>query len=265
VHARLVGIQGVPQFRGELRIEGQGTFAGVRQFCGNEAQIVTASDQLHRQEWTGAGCAASLDIREFKIAQDAVVIVANRRNPAFPNATASQSMSRTDICNLFRPGAPPTWKRYLPTPDSGTGRFISRKLCGNDDLLAGADAVQRTEDYGWLAQAIGRDPAGVGVLPYDIYAKFSGDLMILMPDGVEPSFENIRLGRYPLVRDLYVYSSMDLLRSRPDVFNWVNFAVSSVATMLEATKFFPVSSGVRRASEGILHSVPSSVSLRQTP
>jgi ABC-type phosphate transport system substrate-binding protein len=255
-NAGRVSIPGVPDYQGTILVQGEGTFYGMRRFCGGDAHIVTASDRIPLQDWRDAGCPVDGQIIEFVVARDAVVVVASRKNANLSNVGRSRAMGRSDICNLFRNGGP-NINLYLPTTDSGTSRFVGRELCGDPNLLASADAKVRTEAYDTLATDVAGDPQGIAVVGYAFYMNHANELVMLAPDGIDVDFDTIRNGKYPLVRDLYLYSSPAIL-ARPEVFDWMNFAVASVSTTLERIAYFPVVAAGRRQSEALLRKVPAS-------
>ena len=251
--ARIVDIPGVPKYNGKIRVGGEGTKAGEHDFCGGVAQIGTASDTISDDELRQTGCTSDTKIDRFVIARDAIVVVANPQNPVVNPCSRASSMPRQALCDLFR-NADERLNLYLPTANSGTGRRVGR-YCGDENLIAGANGKVRDEDYDYLASRIAADPMGLGIVGYYFYSKHADSLVMLTPDGVDVNFENVATDKYPLARDLYVYTSEALL-SDPIIFNWINMAVASMAPVLERIKYFPVKPGTREQSEGLLRRAP---------
>src|SRR4030066_120602 len=67
------------------------------------------------------------------------------------------------------------------------------------------------------------NPNGVGVTGVSSARKLTGIAKILKMEGKEPSFENIRDGKYLLYRPLYMVTHMQ--EANPDVKRFINFVM----------------------------------------
>lgn len=259
VNASLLAIPAGPQFKGDVLVDGEGTRAGLRRLCGGDADVATASDRFTEAE-TRALCPTGTALLEFTVARDAVVVVISRKN-AMAKGQERLSVKSADICRVFEANDLRA-QRHIPTLNSGTARFFGRELCKDEGLLDRLDgnadpSVHRSEDYEKVAATISADAIAIGIVGFAFYARYAAELTLLAPDGVEPSAKNVNLGLYPLTRSLFLYATPNSI-AKPHVFNWVNFTVSGMATMLEKIAFFPVAETVREASEALLRKVPQS-------
>jgi phosphate transport system substrate-binding protein len=185
-----------------VRVEGGGTGAGVEALVAGRVDLCAASRpftpdevaSLHRRF-------ATLGVRVL-VARDALSVYLHPSNPV-------TDLRLDDLRRVFS-GAVASWEELggrntavLPVvrpPSSGTYRFFRDHVLRDLDYATTARTAVRTRD---VEQVVGRNPAAIGYGAI-VYGR---DLVHCRIDGVAPSVESVRNGRYPLARYLYFYAA----------------------------------------------------------
>lgn len=125
-------------YSGEITVANIGTTGGLRQFCvEGKVDIANASraiNTLERAACRGKG----LDVAEFRVGTDALVVVVSRENTFLKNVTVEQLQQIfTDAKNWS--DVDPSWpstpiERYIPGADSGTLDFFTETIYGGVEL-----------------------------------------------------------------------------------------------------------------------------------
>lgn len=98
-----------------------------------------------------------------------------------------------------------------------------------------------SEDDTELVKGIEDNPHAIGFFGYAYYNDNQDILKPLSINGVEPNAQTAESEEYPGSRPLYIYSSADVLQSKPHVAGYVNFYLSNVNDVIEEVGYFPVS------------------------
>ena len=98
-----------------------------------------------------------------------------------------------------------------------------------------------SEDDDVLSRGIAADPNGIGFFGYGYYQKNQDQLKPLSINGVAPSAATVENGTYPLARPLYIYTSADVLKEKPQVAAFVNYYLTQGDAAANATGYFPPS------------------------
>ena len=96
------------------------------------------------------------------------------------------------------------------------------------EQILSADNVEFSEDDQKLANNIGSVANSTGFFGYAFYANNADKLKALSVDGVAPSAETANSSEYPLTRPLYIYTTPEILNSKPQVAAFVSFYLENV-------------------------------------
>ena len=186
-----------------IHVSGGGSGVGIEALIDGRAEIAAASRPLASDEVAALHEEfGTLGVR-YLIAQDALSVFLNEKNDI-------RNLSLDQLRGMFD-GTTMEWAEigggsgkvvvFVRPPSSGTHRFFS------DHVLSGAqyspEAVTVPTSRGVLA-AVQGDPyaIGYGGLAY----RLAGVVQIAV-DGIEPTTDNVRRGRYPLARYLVFYTA----------------------------------------------------------
>jgi phosphate transport system substrate-binding protein len=184
-----------------VRIEGGGTRSGVEALVAGEADLAAASRPL-----TPAEVASIYDSFEtlgvgYLLARDALSIYLHPDNPV-------RDLSLDEVRDIFT-GAIIDWSEVggLPQrilvvirpPSSGSFRFFRDHVLRGASYTALAAPGVRTAD---VVTAVRGNPAAVGFGGI----AYGADLVHCAIDGIDPTEENLREGRYALARYLVFYA-----------------------------------------------------------
>jgi phosphate transport system substrate-binding protein len=182
-------------------VEGGGTGAGVRALLDRRVDLTAASRPFTPDEVRALHDRfGTLGLR-YLVARDALSIYLNPANPV-------RDLSLGQLRDVFS-GTATRWSEVggpdreivvvVRPPNSGTYRFFEDHVLGDADYADHAVTATRTSD---VVEAVRRDPWAVGY-----GAVIHGtDLPKARIEGVSPSLDSVRSGRYPLARYLYFYA-----------------------------------------------------------
>jgi phosphate transport system substrate-binding protein len=182
-------------------VEGGGTGGGVRALLERRVDLTAASRPFTPDEVRALHDRfGTLGVR-FLVARDALSVYLNPANPV-------RELSLLQLRAVFS-GAVTRWSEVggpdreivvvVRPPSSGTYRFFKDHVLGDGDYTRSAVVVTRTGD---VVEAVRREPWSVGY-----GAVIHGtDLPKARIEGVSPSLDSVRSGRYPLARYLYFYA-----------------------------------------------------------
>jgi phosphate transport system substrate-binding protein len=211
-------------FDGQFDIRSMGTSGGVEAFCAGEADLLGASNRIEESQWQEGGCEAG-EVVEIQVAVDASVVVVSADNgfagggEPITVAELEEILSTAETWSDVRSEWPDEpIERYYPTEASDTFAFFADSLFGGDgDALSGAVNVVQDEARDNLFDAVEDSEYAVGLSGYAHYRDRSGALQALAIEGAVPLQETVDAGTYPLTRPLYVYTTGEIVRQRPQV------------------------------------------------
>ncbi len=235
----------------EVGIGLTGTGAGFRAFCGGApVDLVNASRAISDEE-TAACRAVGREPVGFQIGIDALVVVVPQTN------TFLNSLSFEQLKQIFS-GAVRTWAEldpsyppveiaiFSPGADSGTfDFFVEQVLDGDDQSLLNIPGLVTSEDDEALLKGIVANPYAIGYFGYAYYKAEPGRLRALAIDGgngpVAPAQGTAQSGSYPLSRPLFIYSSQEILREKPQVAAFVSYYLQFVDLQIDDVGYFTAS------------------------
>ncbi len=169
----------------EVRVQGGGSSFGVRGCAEGILDIGAASRELSPEEkerWP--------ELVPIPVALDAIAIVVNPQNPR-------EDITLDELREIFAAGTTDEWIAISRDPGSGTREVFEEKV------MRGAPISSRCEFYpsnGAVREAVARNPKAIG---YISLGYVNEAVKALRVNGVACTPENVREGKYPLVRTLY--------------------------------------------------------------
>ena len=243
-------------FGGTITVDSIGTGAGFERFCtAGETDVSNASRPINDAELSS--CAA-LDREpiEIRVGTDALAVVVSRDN------TFADNVSLQQLAALFSTAAnwsdiDPTWpdrpiERFIPGTDSGTfDYFVEAVFHKEQEPILTASNTQLSEDDNILVQGVLGSPYSVGFFGYAYYTENAARLNVLAIDRVEASEATVDDASYALARPLYLYTTAEIMRQKPQVAAFVNFYLSYVNDEVVDVGYFPANTsaldGAKRA------------------
>ena len=186
---------------------------------------------------------------------DALAVTVSRENDFIEDATFEE------LAMIFSSDAE-TWSdvntswpdesilRFIPGTDSGTFDFFVEEVFDKDEEpILSASNTQLSEDDNVLVQGILGSPYAVGFFGYAYYAENEDVLRVLSIEGVEPTGATVDTGDYPLARPLFIYSTADIMKEKPQVASFINFYLTSVNEEITDVGYFPASTDALNAAK----------------
>lgn len=232
-------------YTGNITIDSIGSGAGFERFCkAGETDISNASRRIKDEE--KANCRAiGRDPIEFRIGTDGLAVVVNKGNTFLTNATMEE------LAKIFTADkwsdVNPSWpaepiQRFIPGTDSGTFDYFVEEVFDKDkEPLLNAPNTQLSEDDNVLVQGIAGSPYAVGFFGYAYYEENADRLNVLSIEGVAPDITTVENGTYPLARPLFLYSTAQIMKEKPQVAAFLNYYLTYVNEEIESVGYFPAS------------------------
>ena len=250
-------------YRGRITIDSIGSGAGFERFCEQgETDISNASRPVKDSEIESCRSIGREPI-EFRVGTDALAVTVSPLN------TFATDVTFEELAVLFSTAVTwqdvrPDWpanpiQRFIPGTDSGTFDYFVEEIFDEDEApILNAANLQLSEDDNVLVQGIegdGCDPddpattCAVGFFGFAYYAENSDQLNVLSMEGVEPNEANVDAGAYPLARPLFIYSTADLMKQKPQVADFINFYLTHVNEEIIDVGYFPAPPNALEAAE----------------
>jgi len=217
-----------------------GTGGGFKKFCPGEIDISDASRRIKDEE--KAICEENkIEYTEFLVAMDGLTVMVNPENDWLQSLTIEQLGKILGANSTFvkwsdvDPAFPAEdIKFFVPDPDSGTRDYMIEtigKVTGDEDLRQDENTSFNSDDN-VLLDGIANDKYALGFFGFAYYISNSDKVKavaIVNKDGnaVVPSNETVQDGTYsPLSRPLFIYANNAVLKSKPQVAEFVKFYFS---------------------------------------
>ncbi|MAL10957.1 MAG: phosphate ABC transporter substrate-binding protein [Maricaulis sp.] len=224
-------------------VESTGTGGGMRLFCqgvgGENADVTGASRRMTASEYANCQSNGVTDIVEMPIGYDGIVISNVNTGPELDLnrgqlwLALAARVPAEDCTMIDNPNR--NWSDidaslpdlrievFGPPPTSGTrDAFVELGLeAGAEEIHeeTGCDIPEEAmarirEDGAWIdagendnaiVQTLANTPSAYGVFGYSFLAQNSDRLQAARVEGVEPTFDAISSGDYPISRSLFVY------------------------------------------------------------
>ena len=244
-------------FTGNVNIASVGTGGGFERFCKTgETDIANASRAIKDSEMEA--CAALNPARvplEFRVGTDAIAVVVSKENTFAKDITLDElgllftSAEKWSDVRADWPAEP--IQRFTPGTDSGTFDFFvevviqkPQKIEKLDDakkLALDATNIQTSEDDNVLVQGVEGSPYAIGYFGYAYYQENADKLKVLSIEGIAPTAETVDSATYKLARPLFIYSTAQIMKDKPQVAAFINFYLTNVNNVIGAVGYFPAS------------------------
>jgi phosphate transport system substrate-binding protein len=226
-------------------VESTGTGGGIKLFCAgvgeNTPDITNASRQIKKSELEACAKNGVAEVTEVKIGFDGIVLANSKKHKAFSLsekeiwlALAKQVPVNGQLAanpyktwNEINPALPAEKIEVLgPPPTSGTRdafvELVMDRACEEvPEVKALTDAnakkaacqtiredgvyIDAGENDNLIVQKLEANPAALGIFGFSFLDQNVDRLQGSTIQGVEPTFENIADGKYPIARSLYFY------------------------------------------------------------
>ncbi|HEY0739626.1 MAG TPA: PstS family phosphate ABC transporter substrate-binding protein, partial [Herpetosiphonaceae bacterium] len=236
-------------YAGTVSVDEVGTGAGFQRFCeAGETDIANASRPIKDEE--KANCEAiNRNPIEFRVGTDALAIVVSSENDFLTNLTLEQLgkiytgefKQWSDVDASYPAEA---IQLYSPGTDSGTYDYFAEVVLEDDEAKITAFQGQnptQSENDNVLVQGVESSPNAIGYFGYAYYLENKDRLKILSIDGVEPTEETAENGEYALSRPLFIYSTAEIIKEKPQVGAFINFYLTTVNDEIIDVGYFPAS------------------------
>jgi phosphate transport system substrate-binding protein len=250
--------------KGRLRVTVgiSGTGGGFKKFCRGETDISNGSRPILKEE-IEACKQAGIDFYELPIAFDALTVAVSPKN-----TFVGECITVADLKKIWEPSAQGKvmnwsdvkqgWPNqpitlYGPGADSGTFDYFTEAVVGKAKASRGDFTA--SEDDNVLVQGIENDANSLGYIPFAYYSPNADKMKALAVDWgkgqgcVKPSLEAVTAGTYnPLSRPLFIYVSKKAAETKPEVKQFVEFAMKNAVPLIEEVKYLPLPSGAYQAA-----------------
>jgi len=190
----------------KVQVTGGGSGTGIAALINGTTDIANASRKIKSEESAKVRDRFNVLPAETVVARDGVAIYVNEANPL---TQITQDHLRAiylgDITNWKQVGGPDApIVLYSRENSSGTYVFVKEHLLKGGDYAASAQTLPGTAA---VVNAISKEKHGIGY-GGGAYAKGVKELKVVGDDGqpYAPTEENVRSGKYPLSRPLFVYT-----------------------------------------------------------
>jgi phosphate transport system substrate-binding protein len=216
-------------YAGNITIDSIGSGAGFERFCvQGETDISNASRAIKDSEVESCRSIGREPIG-FRVGTDALAIVVSQENGFLTAATMDELAAIFTAATMWS-DVNPDWpdqeiQRFIPGTDSGTFDFFVEEVFDKDEepILSAAN-TQLSEDDNVLVQGVLGSPYAIGFFGYAYYAENVETLKVLSIDGVEPTGASVDSGDYPLARPLFIFSTAEIIKEKPQVGAFISFA-----------------------------------------
>lgn len=230
----------------DIAVGVSGTGGGFKKFVTGELDIANASRPIKKEEAEKAK-KAGVEYMELQIATDGLTVVVNSQNNWISD------VNEGELKKLWQEGSDikkwsdmnPAWpdvqiKLYGPDQDSGTYDYFLEEIVGHKGRLR-ADYSPASDDN-QLVQGIEGDKGAIGYFGYAYYLAQKEKLKALNINGVAPTEENIRSGKYiPLSRPLYIYVNKQSIKDKPLVKKFLLFYLKNAGQLVREEGYVPLS------------------------
>jgi len=238
--------------KGQVRVTVgiSGTGGGFKKFCRGETDISNGSRPILKEE-IDACKQAGIEFYELPIAFDALTVAVSPKNGFIGECITVAELKKiwepaaqgkVMQCSDVKQGWPSQpMKLYGAGADSGTFDYFTEAVVGKAKASRGDFTA--SEDDNVLVQGIENDANSLGYIPFAYYAPHAAKMKALAVDWgkgqgcVKPSLENVLAGTYnPLSRPLFIYVSKKAAEAKPEVREFVEFAMTQSVPLIQEVK-----------------------------
>jgi len=233
-----------------ITVDSIGSGAGITRFCRGETDIASSSRAMNEKEI--ATCKANgRDPLQFQVGIDALTIAMSRQNK-FVN-----SLNRKQIALIYS-GKAKTWKDvnakwpaediklFSPGTDSGTYDYFTEEVFKEEKdaskrraIVSAVAGIQLSEDDNVLVKGVEGSANAIGYFGYAYYLEEKAKLKAVGYEGVLPSDRTVANGSYKFARPLFLITTAKIMKDKPQVAGYMNYALTNVEKVIKAVGYFP--------------------------
>jgi phosphate transport system substrate-binding protein len=250
-------------------VESTGTGGGIKLFCAgvgeNTPDITNASRQIKKSELEACAKNGVSEVTEVKIGFDGIVLANSKQHKPFALTEKELWLAlakQVPVDGRLAPNPYRTWNEINPSlpaerievlgppPTSGTRdafvELVMDRACEEiPEVKALTDAnakkaacqtvredgvyIDAGENDNLIVQKLEANPAALGIFGFSFLDQNIDRLQGSTIQGVEPTFENIADGKYPIARSLYFYVKNAHAGAIPGIREYIAEFTSDVA------------------------------------
>ncbi|MCI4662939.1 MAG: substrate-binding domain-containing protein [Neomegalonema sp.] len=234
-------------------VESTGSGGGLKLFCAGVGEehpdITNASRRMKAKEWKLCNENGVTDIIEFEVGFDGIVVANSKagadfdltREELFKALGTTEAASWNDV----NPSLPAEKIEVLgPPPTSGTRDAfhelaieagakkagLSKADIKKIEVRADGAWVDAGENDNLIVSKLEANPVALGVFGFSFLDQNADKIKGAKIEGVEPTFDNILAGEYPVSRKLYFYVKKAHVGVVPGIMEYVAEFASDNAT-----------------------------------
>lgn len=231
-----------------IEIQNVGTGGGFRAFCtGTAVDIVNASRAMNAAEQATCAAIGRYPV-PIQVGVDALAVVVNAENDFVDRLSIEQ------LEQIFS-GTAATWAdidpRYPAQPivlfspgvDSGTFDYFVEAVLAGDEARIPTTATF-SEDDNQLVAGVAQNQYAIAYFGYAYYQQNRADLRAVpisregrLP-AIAPSEATVSNKTYPFSRPLYIYTSAEVVQSKPQVDYFIGYYLDHVTTLIGQVGYF---------------------------
>ena len=230
-------------FTGNVAVTEYATADGIQRFCNGELDIVLTDRQISPQE-VNACIANGRNPAAFRVGTKSITIAVSPLNQFVDTLTTAE------LQEIF--SGTPNWSdirgnwpaeiigRYGPGITSAEVNYFAQAVFGGDTAqLTLALGSQFNDDPNVALGAVESSQSSIGIFDSGFLALNEGLVRPVTIDNVEPRFDTISNGSYPLARPLYLYSAASIMQAKPQVAEFIKYYLMNLDLELPAVNLFP--------------------------
>lgn len=235
-------------------VESTGSGGGMKLFCsgvgGSYPDITNSSRRIKQREWELCQKNGVEEIVEFVVGFDGIVVASSKSSPQM-ELTLDQLFralahgdEEPESWSDVDAALPDTTIEVLgPPPSSGTRDAFEEMVMQQGCLMDGGDKeackqiviredgayIDAGENDNLIVEKLVANPDAIGVFGFSFLDQNADKIHGATVDGVEPTFENVSSGDYPVSRSLYVYVKKAHIGVIPGIQEFMSAFVSDEA------------------------------------
>jgi phosphate transport system substrate-binding protein len=222
----------------KIQVTGGGSGTGIAALINGTTEVANSSRPIKSDEQGKLRARYSLLATETPVAKDGVALYAHESNGVAQLTVAQlRAIYQGDVTNWKAVGgADAPIVLYSRENSSGTYVFFKDNVLKGEDFAASAQTLPGTAA---VVNAVSREKNGIGY-GGAAYAKGVKEIKVVGQDGqaYAPSAENVKSGKYPLSRPLFMYT-----RGKPsgEAREFIDFCLSDEGqAIVTQVGYFPV-------------------------
>ena len=200
----------------QLSVSGTGSGEGLKALVENACDIATSSRDLKPKEIERMKAHGAPLVRHT-VAIDCVAVIVHPDNPVDGLTLAQLKCLYDGACRNWKDVGGVDKQVIAINRDVSSGTFETWLEMVLQGERFRPDAQMQTSSGG-VAQAVGGNRYAIG---YVGLGYLNSRVKVLDIDGVRPSLETVRSGRYPLARELYMFTRSDPPQIAVDFINFL--------------------------------------------